>query len=140
MSFFLELYFNVDKGYLEGLVRGLRAGELCQADYLNLVQCATLERLKQHLQSTDYGNFLANEVSPLTVSVIDARLKGKVVVELHHVRNHAYEPRASFLDFITYSCTTDSVIPLISGTPHQRSVAELAPNYHPLGNFEQMEL
>ena len=26
MSFFPELYFNVDNGYLEGLVRGLKAG------------------------------------------------------------------------------------------------------------------
>ncbi|KAB1274766.1 Agouti-related protein [Camelus dromedarius] len=43
MSFFPELYFNVDNGYLEGLVRGLKAGVLTQADYLNLVQCETLE-------------------------------------------------------------------------------------------------
>ncbi|KFO19989.1 V-type proton ATPase subunit d 1 [Fukomys damarensis] len=45
MSFFPELYFNVDNGYLEGLVRGLKAGVLSQADYLNLVQCETLEVL-----------------------------------------------------------------------------------------------
>ena len=37
------------------------AGILSQNDYLNLVQCETLEDLKLHLQSTDYGNFLANE-------------------------------------------------------------------------------
>lgn len=43
MSSFPELYFNVDNGYLEGLVRGLKAGVLSQADYLNLVQCETLE-------------------------------------------------------------------------------------------------
>ncbi|KAB1273490.1 V-type proton ATPase subunit d 1, partial [Camelus dromedarius] len=58
--------------------------------------------LKLHLQSTDYGNFLANEASPLTVSVIDDRLKEKMVVEFRHMRNHAYEPLASFLDFITF--------------------------------------
>lgn len=40
---FSELYFNVDNGYLEGLVRGFKAGILSQADYLNLVQCETLE-------------------------------------------------------------------------------------------------
>lgn len=40
---FPELYFNVDNGYLEGLVRGFKAGILSQADYLNLVQCETLE-------------------------------------------------------------------------------------------------
>uniref|UniRef100_A0A667HJK9 V-type proton ATPase subunit n=1 Tax=Lynx canadensis TaxID=61383 RepID=A0A667HJK9_LYNCA len=139
MSFFPELYFNVDNGYLEGLVRGLKAGVLSQADYLNLVQCETLEDLKLHLQSTDYGNFLANEASPLTVSVIDDRLKEKMVVEFRHMRNHAYEPLSSFLDFITYSYMIDNVILLITGTLHQRSIAELVPKCHPLGSFEQME-
>ena len=38
-----ELTFNVHSGYLEGLVRGFRAGILKQADYTNLVQCETLE-------------------------------------------------------------------------------------------------
>lgn len=38
-----ELFFNIDHGYLEGLVRGLKAGILTQADYQNLAQCDTLE-------------------------------------------------------------------------------------------------
>lgn len=40
---FLETLFNIDNGYLEGLVRGFKCGILKQADYLNLVQCETLE-------------------------------------------------------------------------------------------------
>ncbi|OXB57233.1 hypothetical protein ASZ78_016408 [Callipepla squamata] len=139
MSCFPELYFNVDNGYLEGLVRGFKAGVLRQGDYVNLVQCESLEDLKLHLQSTDYGNFLANEASPLTVSVIDDKLKEKMVVEFRHMRNHAYEPLASFLDFITYSYMIDNVILLITGTLHQRSISELVPKCHPLGSFEQME-
>lgn len=38
-----ELSFNVDHGYLEGLVRGCKAGLLTRQDYANLVQCETLE-------------------------------------------------------------------------------------------------
>lgn len=38
-----ELGFNVDHGYLEGLVRGMRAGILTQTDYHNLAQCDTLD-------------------------------------------------------------------------------------------------
>lgn len=57
--------------------------------------------LKLHLQSTDYGSFLANEASPLTVSVIDDKLREKLVVEFRHMRNHAVEPLATFLDYIT---------------------------------------
>ncbi|XP_060094180.1 V-type proton ATPase subunit d 1-like [Heteronotia binoei] len=139
LSSFPELYFNVDSGYLEGLVRGFKAGVLSQSDYVNLVQCESLEDLKLHLQSTDYGNFLANEASPLPVSVIDDKLKEKMVVEFRHMRNHAYEPLASFLDFITYSYMIDNVILLITGTLHQRSIAQLVPKCHPLGSFEQME-
>uniref|UniRef100_A0AAY5KRQ5 V-type proton ATPase subunit n=1 Tax=Esox lucius TaxID=8010 RepID=A0AAY5KRQ5_ESOLU len=139
MPIFSELYFNVDNGYLEGLVRGFKAGILSQGDYLNLVQCETLEDLKLHLQSTDYGSFLANEASPLTVSVIDDKLKEKMVVEFRHMRNQSYEPLASFMDFITYSYMIDNVILLITGTLHQRAISELVPKCHPLGSFEQME-
>uniref|UniRef100_A0A803J365 V-type proton ATPase subunit n=2 Tax=Xenopus tropicalis TaxID=8364 RepID=A0A803J365_XENTR len=139
MTSFSELYFNVDSGYLEGLVRGFKAGILSQGDYLNLVQCETLEDLKLHLQSTDYGTFLANEASPLAVSVIDDKLKEKMVVEFRHMRNQSYEPLASFMDFITYSYMIDNVILLITGTLHQRSISELVPKCHPLGSFEQME-
>ncbi len=38
-----SLSFNVDAGYLEGLVRGFKAGILRQTDYLNLIQCETLD-------------------------------------------------------------------------------------------------
>lgn len=35
--------YNIDNGYLEGLCRGFKCGILKQADYLNLVQCESLE-------------------------------------------------------------------------------------------------
>lgn len=43
MSCCPELHFNVDNGYLEGLVRGFKAGVLRHGDYVNLVQCESLE-------------------------------------------------------------------------------------------------
>merc|ERR1712018_1005368 len=103
--------FNIDNGYLEGLCRGFKNGVLSQNDYLNLVQCETLEDLKLHLQSTDYGNFLASE-STLQVSVIDEKLRDKLVTEFQHMRNHATGPLACFLDYITYGymiqhCSSD---------------------------------
>ncbi|XP_014249761.1 V-type proton ATPase subunit d [Cimex lectularius] len=131
--------FNIDAGYLEGLCRGFKCGILRNSDYLNLVQCETLEDLKLHLQGTDYGNFLANEPSPLTVSVIDDKLREKLVIEFQHIRNHAVEPLSTFLDFITYSYMIDNIILLITGTLHQRPISELIPKCHPLGSFEQME-
>lgn len=95
--------------------------------------------LKLHLQGTDYGQFLANEPSPLSVSVIDDKLREKLVIEFQHMRNHAVEPLSTFLDFITYSYMIDNIILLITGTLHQRPISELIPKCHPLGSFEQME-
>ncbi|KAG8233194.1 hypothetical protein J437_LFUL008957 [Ladona fulva] len=131
--------FNIDGGYLEGLCRGLKCGILKQTDYHNLVQCETLEDLKLHLQGTDYGNFLANEPSPLQVSVIDDKLREKLVIEFQHMRNQAVEPLSTFLDYITYSYMIDNIILLITGTLHSRTISELIPKCHPLGSFEQME-
>ncbi|BFZ19315.1 hypothetical protein BsWGS_22354 [Bradybaena similaris] len=133
-----EITFNMDHGYLEGLLRGFKCGILKQPDYLNLIQCETLDDLKLHLQSTDYGNFLANEPSPLTVSVIDDKLREKLVVEIEHMRIHALQPLAGFLDYIKYSYMIDNVILLITGTLHGRPIHELLPKCHPLGTFDQL--
>eukprot|EP01136_Pigoraptor_vietnamica_P031475 Opistho-1_new@92088 len=133
-----EFFFNANAGYLEGLVRGIRSGILKQTDYYNLVQCETLEDLKLHLQSTDYGAFLANEPSPLAVSVISDRLTEKNVAEFTHLRNQALEPLATFMDYITYGYMIDNIILLITGTLHERDLSELIPKCHPLGMFESM--
>ena len=37
------LYFNVDSGYLEGIVRGYRNSLLTSGNYSNLTQCETLD-------------------------------------------------------------------------------------------------
>ncbi|TKR61978.1 hypothetical protein L596_026002 [Steinernema carpocapsae] len=134
-----EFFFNIDHGYLEALVRGFKTGILNSNDYANLVQCETLEDLKLHVQSTDYGNFLANEPGAITVQVIDERLKEKLVTEFTHIRNNCLEPLSTFLDYITYSYMIDNIILLITGTLHQRPITELISKCHPLGSFEQME-
>ena len=35
--------YNIDVGYLEGLLRGYRAGILSSTDYANLTQCETID-------------------------------------------------------------------------------------------------
>lgn len=133
------LMFNIDHGFLEGLARGFKGGILTQSDYLNLVQCETLEDIKLHLASTDYGSFLANEPSPLAVSTIDEKLKEKFVNEFEFIRSQAREPLSTFLDFVTYSYMIDNIMLLITGTLHQRPISELISKCHPLGKFPQME-
>ncbi|XP_037642467.1 V-type proton ATPase subunit d 1-like isoform X2 [Sebastes umbrosus] len=130
-----ELSFNVDHGYLEGLVRGMKAGILTRTDYQNLAQCDTLEDMKLHLQSTDYGKMLSSE-EDLTVSLVDSKLRENLVTEFSCLRSNALPPLSTFLDYITYMI--DNVVMLITGALKQRDVEELLPRCHPLGAFDQM--
>uniref|UniRef100_A0A7N6BUC3 V-type proton ATPase subunit n=1 Tax=Anabas testudineus TaxID=64144 RepID=A0A7N6BUC3_ANATE len=148
---FFELSFNVDHGYLEGLVRGMKAGILTQSDYHNLAQCDTLEDMKLHMQSTDYGKLLSSSEGDLTVSLVDTKLRDNLVTEFSCLRSNALPPLSTFLDYITYgdaienvtltnnySYMIDNVVMLITGALKQRDVAELLPRCHPLGAFDQM--
>ena len=44
----MDYDFNIDAGYLEGLVRGFKGGIIKQNDYYNLVQCETLEGIRKN--------------------------------------------------------------------------------------------
>ncbi|XP_001378918.2 V-type proton ATPase subunit d 2 [Monodelphis domestica] len=134
-----EFYFNTDHGYLEGLVRGFKAGLLTQQDYNNLVQCETLEDLKIHLQTTDYGNFLNEETVPLTVSTIDNKMRKKLCRDFEHFRNNSLEPLSTFFTYMTCSYMIDNVILLINGVLQKKSVKEILLKCHPLGRFMEME-
>ncbi|XP_077359607.1 V-type proton ATPase subunit d 1-like [Festucalex cinctus] len=133
-----ELTFNIDHGYLEGLLRGLKAGLLTQTDYHNLAQCDTLEDMKLHLQSTDYGKLLSSTEEDLTVSVVDRKLRDNLVTEFNCLRSNSLPPLSTFLDYITYGYMIDNVVLLITGVLKQRQVEELLPRCHPLGAFDQM--
>lgn len=90
-----------------------------------------------------------------TVVLLCSTLEGMLIIEGLVVRmgsgrqghgavrlsNH---PQAALMDCLlcvphSYSYMIDNVILLITGTLHQRSIAELVPKCHPLGSFEQME-
>jgi len=131
------LVFNINDGYLEALLRGFRSGILKAADYNNLTQCETLEDVKLHLASTDYGDFLANEMTIHTTTIAE-KATWKLVREFNHLRAQATEPLATFLDYITYQYMIDNVVLLITGTLHERDTNELLEKCHPLGMFDSM--
>lgn len=119
--------FNIDDGFPEAIVRGFRSGILTPADYANLTQCETLEGtsllsnhlwtvrfisvrgvplwswpdMKLHLASTDYGDFLQNEPSPIHTTTIAEKCTQKLVDEFEYLRANSFEPLSTFLDYIT---------------------------------------
>jgi len=130
------LSFNIEDGFLEAYVRGFRTKLLNQNDYVNLSQCDSLEDMKMHLAQTEYGDFLANEPSPLATTTIKDKCIEKFVSEFNYIRANAMEPLFTFLDFIRYGYMIDNVILVITGTLHQRDTVELLERCHPLGMFK----
>jgi V-type H+-transporting ATPase subunit d len=96
------LYFNIESGYLEGILRGYKSGLLSSSNYMNLVQCENLEDVKLQLASTEYGNFLQNEPSPISPSTIVDKAKDKLIKEFLYLRAHAVEPLATFMDYLSF--------------------------------------
>lgn len=132
------LTFNVDDGYLEGILRGYRSGFLTSSDFVSLTQCDTLEDVRMHLTSTDYGTFLQNEPAPLSTRTISERATSKLVDEFRFIQAQATEPLSTFLEYLTYPYMIDNLVLLITGTLHKREVSELLEKCHPLGRFETM--
>ncbi|KAF5340760.1 hypothetical protein D9611_007494 [Ephemerocybe angulata] len=132
------LFFNIDNGFLEGIVRGYKSGILTQNQYANLTQCETLEDFRTQLSATDYGGFLANESLPLSTSTIQEKATQILVDQFNYLRGNAVEPLNKFLEYITYSYMIDNIILLITGTLHERDTHELLERCHPLGVFESM--
>ncbi|CAL9729203.1 V-type proton ATPase subunit d [Monosporozyma unispora] len=133
------LYFNIDNGYVEGVVRGYRNGLLTANQYLNLTQCETLEDLKLQLSSTDYGNFLTNvSQDALTTSIIQSMASDKLYKEFNYLRDQLSGTSKKFMDYITFGYMIDNVTLMITGTIHSRDKAEILQRCHPLGWFDTL--
>lgn len=132
------LFFNVDYGYVEGVVRGYRNGLLTGNQYVNLTQCDTLLDLKLQLSSTDYGNFLASQAGPLSTSIIQDRLSKRLYLEFQYLRSQSTGKLAKFMDFISYGYMIDNVLLMITGSLHERDLADILPKCHPLGWFDTL--
>ncbi|ORY55973.1 ATPase V0 complex subunit D [Leucosporidium creatinivorum] len=132
------LFFNSHGGYLEGIVRGFKAGLITQTQYNNLTQCESLDDFRMQLSATDYGNFLANETPPISTSTIAEKATQKLVDEFNYIKSNSVQPLTKFLDYMTYAYMIDNVVLLISGTLHERDTHDLLERCHPLGTFDTM--
>jgi V-type H+-transporting ATPase subunit d len=57
--------------------------------------------LRTQLSATDYGNFLANEPTPLSTSTIADKATQILVDQFNSIKGGAVAPLSKFLDFIT---------------------------------------
>jgi V-type H+-transporting ATPase subunit d len=65
------LSFNVEDGYTEALIRGLRASFLRKEDYDALKDCVNMADFKMVMEETDYLSFLHSSTHFWRNRVID---------------------------------------------------------------------
>jgi len=150
------LFYNVNAGYLEGIVRGYRNSLLTSQAYSNLAQCETIDGMTNRLlllkHYTDrhaspdvklqlnpsYGDILSTLPPNPSTSALATKTTEKLVSEFRYLRANAVGSLAKFLDYLTHSYMIDNVALLITGTLHERDTRELLERCHPLGYFETM--
>ncbi|KAK2787799.1 H(+)-transporting V0 sector ATPase subunit d [Onygenales sp. PD_12] len=131
------LFFNVNGGYIEGLVRGYRNSLLTAQNYGNLTQCDTIDDVKLQLGPA-YGDFLAALPPNPSTSALAGKTTEKLVAEFRYLQAQATGSIAKFMEYLTYGYMIDNVALLITGTLHERDTRELLERCHPLGWFETM--
>ncbi|KAJ6018727.1 hypothetical protein N7499_010090 [Penicillium canescens] len=131
------LFFNVNGGYVEGIVRGYRNSLLSGQNYSNLAQCETIDDVKLQLAPA-YGDFLASLPPNPSTSDLAGRMTDKLVSEFRYLIAQATGSSAKFLEYMTYGYMIDNIALLITGTLHERDTRELLERCHPLGWFETL--
>jgi V-type H+-transporting ATPase subunit d len=132
--------FNVQHGFTEALVRGLRSGFLRDEDYRRLATADSLEDIRSALEETDYGTFLQDEPTPLLGSTIAKKCLEKLADEFRFVKAQSNEPLSTFLDFIAREKMIDNVCMIIQGALNNKSPKEIEGKIHPLGVFDGMKV
>jgi V-type H+-transporting ATPase subunit d len=131
-------FFNVNHGFTESLVRGLRSGFLSPEDYRRVGTADTLEDVRSALEETDFGTFLQDEPSPILVSTISKKCYEKLADEFRFVKAQCNEPLTTFMEFIAREKMIDNVCMIIQGALNGKAPTEMQDKVHPLGLFDGM--
>jgi len=129
--------FNIHYGFLEGLLRGFRAGFLTETNYRTLCQVSKLDEFKVALVDTDYNGVLddASGDTKLTPTGIVNKCQDKWVDEFLHVRTQATGAMKTFMDYIRYEYMIDNITLLLRCIAQNNPVSEISSKLHPLGIF-----
>lgn len=130
--------FNMEFGFLEALLRGLKSGFLKPSDYKALCSCENLDDVKMQLTDTDYASALTS-VMKLTPEIILTRCQNKWVSEFFFIHSQAVGALSTFLDFITWEYLIQSIsfviISLIKGSDRETLLSKI----HPMGRSPHLK-
>lgn len=131
--------FNVKDGFAEAIVRGYRSGFLTPEEYRRIGQVDNLDDLRSALEETEYGSFMQDEPTPLTVGAFETRCREKLQQECNYIRAQSQNGVNKFLDFICREKMIDNIVGLIQGSINRKPAEELLGRLDPLGWFPEMK-
>jgi V-type H+-transporting ATPase subunit d len=107
--------FNIQDGYAEALLRGLRKGFLTEMHYGAIKSCLNSRDFKTALMDTDYADFVKewDEQESVTLKLL---LKKKLADEIDYLQTVSGEQLQKFIQMIRHKYMIDNVINIIEGS------------------------
>ena len=126
------LFFNIDEGYTESILRGMRLGFLKEDDY-------NMADFKMVLEDTDYAHYILPEQSPIEVPRLKTLLKQKLWYEINYIQTQSSEPLTEFLDLMRHGFMIENIVNIIEGIKNKVDLDILLKRADPLGEFPEMK-
>lgn len=124
--------WNMEYGFLEGFLRGLRSGFISKNQYRQLTSAEAPDDFKTMLQETDYVTALQGLPSSRP-QIIYQRCFAKFVAEFDWLRSQAVGQLACFIDLASYEYLIQNVVAMIAATVKGTPAEEVMEHCHPLG-------
>ena len=131
------IFFNVDDGYSEALLRGFRKSILGEQQYTALRNTSNLKDFKSVLIDTDYSDYV-KDYTETDTSALKMLLKKKLADEIDQVQSVAGPDLDKFIEMIRHKYMIDNVINIIEGIKNKTDKNVIEARNEPLGYLKEI--
>ena len=131
------VFFNVDDGYSEALLRGFRKSILGEQQYTALRNTQNLKDFKSVLIDTDYSDYV-KDYTETDTSALKMLLKKKLADEIDQVQSVAGPELDKFIEMIRHKYMIDNVINIIEGIKNKTDKNVIESRNEPLGYLKEI--
>ena len=131
------VFFNVDDGYSEALLRGFRKSILGEQQYTALRNTSNLKDFKSVLIDTDYSDYV-KDYNETDTSALKMLLKKKLADEIDSVQSVAGPDLDKFIEMIRHKYMIDNVINIIEGIKNKTDKNIIESRNEPLGYLKEI--
>ena len=131
------VFFNVNDGYSEALLRGFRKSTLGEQQYTALRNTTNLKDFKSVLIDTDYSDYV-KDYNETDTSALKMLLKKKLADEIDQVQSVAGPELDKFIEMIRHKYMIDNVINIIEGIKNKTDKNVIESRNEPLGYLKEI--